>query len=58
MERRFQRAVADAIQSTPGANALLDASFRFERLCVSVSGRAVRATVLPPEAEASEAPGP
>jgi hypothetical protein len=58
MERRFQRAVADAIQGTPGANALLDASFRFERLCVSVSGRAVRATVLPPEAEASEAPGP
>jgi hypothetical protein len=52
MERRFQRAVADAIQSTPGA-ALLDASFRFERLCVSVTGRAVRAGALP--AEASQA---
>ena len=52
MERRFERAVADAIQATPGANALLDASFHFERLCVSVTGRAVRAGALP--ADASE----
>lgn len=40
--QRLERAVEDALQKAPGANALVDASFHFERLCLVVRGKAVR----------------
>jgi hypothetical protein len=41
-EGGFPRALDDAVRKAPGANALLDATVRFERLCMVVRGRAVR----------------
>ncbi len=40
--QRLERAVEDALEKTPDANALVDASFRFERVCIVVRGTAVR----------------
>jgi hypothetical protein len=41
-ERRLGRAIDAAIGKAPGANALVDATLRFERLCLVARGRAVR----------------
>jgi len=38
----FQRAVDDAIGKSAGANALVDVTVHFERLCMVVRGKAVR----------------
>jgi hypothetical protein len=40
--QRLERAVEDALRKSPGSNALVDASFHFERLCLVVRGKAVR----------------
>jgi hypothetical protein len=39
---RFQLAVEDALEKVPEANALVSVAYRFERLCIVVSGTAVR----------------
>jgi len=39
---RFQLAVEDALGKTPEANALVNVTYRFERLCIVVSAMAVR----------------
>ncbi len=41
-EKRLGRALDDAIANAPGANALVDVTLSFERLCLVVRGRAVR----------------
>ncbi len=41
-EERLGRAIDDAIAKAPGANALVDVSLSFERLCLVVRGEAVR----------------
>lgn len=41
-EPRFQLAVEDALKKVPQANALVSASYRLEKLCIVVSGTAVR----------------
>jgi len=41
-EAPLPRAVDDAIASAPGANALMDASYGMENLCLVVRGRAVQ----------------
>ena len=38
----LERAIDDAMRRAPGANALVDASIHFERLCVIVRGTAIR----------------
>jgi len=38
----FRRAVDDAIGKSAGANALVDVTVHFERLCMVVRGKAVR----------------
>ena len=40
--QRFERAVEEALSRAPGANALIDASFSFERFCLVVRGEAAR----------------
>ena len=42
LEEGFRVALDAAIASAPGANALVDASYHFERLCLVVRGTAVR----------------
>jgi hypothetical protein len=42
VERQYEAAVDDALAKAAGANALIDAVYRFENLCIVVSGRAVR----------------
>ena len=39
---RFKLAIDDALAKAPGANALVDVSYGFERLCMTVKGTAVR----------------
>jgi hypothetical protein len=39
--QRLEGAVEDALRKAPGANALVDVSFHFERLCLVVRGKAV-----------------
>jgi hypothetical protein len=39
---RLQDAIEDALDRAPGADALTDASFYFEGLCLVVRGRAIR----------------
>jgi len=39
---RLENAVEDALDRAPGADALTDASFYFEHLCLVVRGRAIR----------------
>ncbi len=39
---RFKLAIDDALAKAPGANALVDVSYGFERLCMTVRGTAVR----------------
>jgi hypothetical protein len=39
---RFQLAVEDALEELPEANALVSVAYRFEKLCIVVSGTAVR----------------
>ena len=46
-EKRLGRAMDDAIGKAPGANALVDATLSFERLCLVVRGRAVRVEAAP-----------
>jgi hypothetical protein len=41
-ERPYAAAVDDALAKAPGADALIDARYRFESLCIVVEGRAVR----------------
>ena len=41
-ETGFRLAIDDAVRKAPGANALVDASIYFERLCLVVRGKAVR----------------
>jgi len=41
-ESGFRLAIDDAVRKAPGANALVDASIYFERLCLVVRGKAVR----------------
>ena len=38
---RFKLAIDDALAQAPGANALVDVSYGFERLCMTVRGTAV-----------------
>jgi hypothetical protein len=47
-EGGFRLAIDDAVRKAPGANALVDATLYFERLCLVVRGKAVR--VVPPGA--------
>lgn len=42
VQRQYEAAVDDALAKAPGANALIDARYRFENLCIVVYGRAVR----------------
>jgi hypothetical protein len=46
-EDPFERAIDDAVQSSPGANALVDVTYHFERLCMIVRGTAVRLQAKP-----------
>ncbi len=39
---RLEDAIEDALDRAPGADALTDASFYFEQLCLVVRGRAIR----------------
>ena len=39
---RFKLAIEDALAKAPGANALVDVSYGFERLCMTVRATAVR----------------
>jgi len=41
-ETGFRLAIDDAVRKAPGANALVEATLYFERLCLVVRGRAVR----------------
>ena len=41
-EPRFQLAVEDALEEVPEATALVSVAYRFEKLCIVVSGTAVR----------------
>ena len=41
-EAGIVRAVEDALSRTPGANALIDVRYGFDRFCITVRGRAVR----------------
>jgi len=41
-EERLGRAIDDAVRKAPGANALVEVAFTFERLCLVVRGKAVR----------------
>lgn len=41
--QRFERAVEQALARAPGANALIHASFHFERFCLVVRGEAAHA---------------
>ena len=41
---RLETAIEDALDRAPGADALTDASFYFEDLCLVVRGRAIRRT--------------
>ena len=41
-EERLSQAIDDAVRKAPGATALVDAAFTFERLCLVVRGKAVR----------------
>ena len=41
---RLEVAIEDALDRAPGADALTDASFYFEQLCLVVRGRAIRRT--------------
>jgi len=41
-EPRFQLSVDDALKKAPEANALVNVAYRFENLCIVVSGMAVR----------------
>jgi hypothetical protein len=47
-ETGFRLAIDDAVRKAPGANALVDATIHFEKLCLIVRGKAVR--VEPPGA--------
>jgi hypothetical protein len=47
-EPGFRLAIDDAVRKAPGANALVDATLHFEKLCLIVRGKAVR--VEPPGA--------
>jgi hypothetical protein len=38
----FKRAIDDAVQNSPGANALVDVTYHFEKLCMIVRGTAIR----------------
>ena len=38
----FKRAIDDAVQKSPGSNALVDVTYHFERLCMIVRGKAIR----------------
>lgn len=38
----FARAVDDAVRKSPGANALVDVTYHFEKLCMIVRGTAIR----------------
>jgi hypothetical protein len=38
----FKRAIDDAVQNSPGANALVDVTYHFEQLCMIVRGTAIR----------------
>jgi hypothetical protein len=40
-DARYEHAVQDALARSPGANALVGASWYFERLCITVRGTAV-----------------
>jgi hypothetical protein len=42
VESGFRLAIDDAVREAPGANALVDASIYFERLCLVVRAKAVR----------------
>ena len=44
---RLQDAIEDALDRAPGADALTDASFYFQDLCLVVRGRAIRRTTSP-----------
>ena len=48
IETGFRLAIDDAVRKVPGANALVDVTLGFERLCIVVRGKAVR--VEPPGA--------
>jgi hypothetical protein len=41
-ESGFRLAIDDALRKAPGANALVDASIYFRKLCLVVRGKAVR----------------
>jgi hypothetical protein len=38
----FKRAIDDAVQKSPGANALVDVTYYFDQLCMIVRGTAIR----------------
>ena len=38
----FKRAIDDAVQKSPGSNALVDVTYHFEKLCMIVRGTAIR----------------
>ena len=42
LEDPFTRAIDDAVQNSPGADALVDVTVHFERLCMIVRGTAIR----------------
>ena len=46
-EDPFKQAIDDAVQNSPGANALVDVTYHFERLCMIVRGTAVRLQARP-----------
>lgn len=42
IDGRYERALEDALLQAPGAEALADVTYSFERLCLVVRGTAVR----------------
>lgn len=53
-DARYELAVSNAIIRAPGSNALVNATYTFERLCIKVRGTAVR--VAAPEPTPTPAP--
>lgn len=58
VQRQYEMAVDDALAKAPGANALIDATYRFDNLCIVVYGRAVRIGAPADQAQPSQRPDP
>ena len=55
-DARYELAVENALIRSPGSNALMNASYHFERLCITVRGTAVHVPGRAPPPDPGDAP--